>query len=257
MPARLARGRPSATPAAARPAARDPTALPAYEAPAAALNARALQTLEGLAARHAAEALRKRQKDAAAQLAEVAQDVHERLFNRRREAASAAKRAAVAARARDPAASSQPTDGGHADGAEGDGESARIGADVEALAQKVDEITGDLEESVRRVIDEQARTEAAEKALREASVNTVRAGGRVDAAAMATQSTLGASQFRSATDPDDEDEDLDENDDDGEDGSRRRCGENGENASTSFNDVLKAKAEKHDQEWNELSMRAR
>ena len=255
MPSRLSRGRPSATPSS-RPAPRDPTALPPYEPPAAPLNPRALQTLEGLADRHKADALKKRQRDAATQLSEVAQDVHERLFNRRRDADKAAKRAA-AARSRELGASSQRTDASN-NGEDGDpDESAQIGADVEILGQKVDEVTSKLEETVRRVVDEQAQTEAAEKALRDASVNIVRAGGRVDAAATATQSTLGASQFRRAADPDDEDEDEDDEDEDGEAGPGRRRGRDGEQTGISINDVVKAKAEKHDQEWNGLSMRAR
>ena len=108
----------------------------------------------------------------------------------------------------------------------------RIAA-VEALAEKTREMSVALEAKMREAIDAQARWKVQQDALKEVSGNV--AGGVV-VRIPATQSTLGASQFRTRADGE-------ENEDEGE--------------AVGVSSLVGKKIREHDQRYPQLSMAER
>ena len=77
--------------------------------------------------------------------------------------------------------------------------------------QQTDDLTGELESGVRKIIDAKLEVEGFEKALKELATNVANNRGAI----APTQSTLGASQFRSnrrtrGGDADDEDSEFED-----------------------------------------------
>ena len=227
MPPRDSRAPTAGTPQPGRSS----TALPPYEAPSAPLNLKALQALRTVVDKNDGEALKKYQNDAAVLLSDMAGDMHEHHTQRREEAAKAARRAA---RSREQNASQQtePEEQNSQEDTE-----ARD-ADVNAFGNKVNDLTKQMEESLRRMIDEQVYLQASTKALKEVSAITIQSQGRVNVAP--TTQAQG-------------------NDDseDGEDEEGQNPPTNDENRGIAVNSLLKESIEKQESEWNKLSLRAR
>jgi hypothetical protein len=123
-----------------------------------------------------------------------------------------------------------------------------IAGEEEALVlkQKVNEMTRRLEEKTRLVIDMQTMVEAGETQRKEVSRTVTAGNGRVEI--LATQSTLGASQFRSRRNRVGGEEDADEDEEEDEDG------EHSQQAGTGIVKALKRKADEHEATYKALSM---
>ena len=114
---------------------------------------------------------------------------------------------------------------------------------LDALSERVNALNSALERKVREVIDAQSVQQIRQDALKEISINVTRSNGRsrIDA----TQSTLGASQFRSRPDGDvDEDED-------------NTAGGNAPDAGPGIPSLLKRKLDEGDQQYSQLSLAQR
>ncbi|KAL8870588.1 MAG: hypothetical protein Q9174_003401, partial [Haloplaca sp. 1 TL-2023] len=171
-----------------------PTALPPYEPLAHPLNPAAQHALHNLPTTHSMAGLKERLQRAAHHLAEVTGDLNDQHTSRKAEFEKSKARRAAKAREFE---SSQNTQ---------DDEEAE--ERFQGSENSVKEMTKRLDEGTRKVIDIQARVEGSETALRELDQNVSQ--GRT-----ATQSTLGASQYRqpsnrrranNADDSDDDDE---------------------------------------------------
>lgn len=167
------------------------TSLPPYEPLANPLVHDAQRALNELPRTHRLDGLKKHLLQATHSLTTVAGDVNDRYY-KKLEAHRKHK-----ARRQDR----------HEEGDDEAGE--RV---LEEMRVIVDEMTGSLEESVRKIIDAKAAVEGTEVALKDLSANISNGGGAV----MPTQSTLGASQFtqkKRRRDPDSDGEDSDDQDD--------------------------------------------
>ena len=123
------------------------------------------------------------------------------------------------------------------------------------LERKVDEFTGKIEKGVRDNIDSQAKVEMGQKMLGDVSDGVVRNGGKAiegggaGPGAANTQSTLGASQFRSRREVNGDDED------DEEGTGNREAEEN--DPGIGIPTLLTKKGEQSEAEYEALSMRTR
>ncbi|KAL8733765.1 MAG: hypothetical protein Q9166_001959 [cf. Caloplaca sp. 2 TL-2023] len=177
-----------------------PTDLPPYQPLIHPLDPTAQHALHNLPTTHFLNDLKRRLQTAANHLTEITGDLNDQYQNRKAEFDK--HRARKAARAKE-FESSQPTE-------EDDQGEQRM----EDAWNNVEEWTSKMEEGTRKVIDIQARVESTETALKELDAN-------VRPARTATQSTLGASQYRSRTQrsrrqqhsDDDEEDDEDRADD--------------------------------------------
>ncbi|KAL8715704.1 MAG: hypothetical protein Q9220_000371 [cf. Caloplaca sp. 1 TL-2023] len=154
-------------------------AFPAYQPLAHPLNPTAQHTLQNLSTAHAFNDLKRRLHTAANHLTEITGDLNDQYQIKRTD--HDRQKARRAARAKEFEISSQGTGNG-----DDDEESERR---IDDAWKDVDAWTTKMDEGVRRVIDVQARLEGAETAFKDLNSNV--AQGRT-----ATQSTLGASQFR-------------------------------------------------------------
>ncbi|KAL8786002.1 MAG: hypothetical protein Q9195_008413 [Heterodermia aff. obscurata] len=159
--ASTSRSRPSAT------TSRGPTALPPHQPLSNPLNPQAINALQTFARTYPLTPVTKRHDVAVSALSNIAADINERYgirsLNHHRSTARRAERGVA-------------EDEAHA-------------AKIEKMGQDTEALTAKMEEALRAVIDRKAHTQSVETALRELATNP---GGRP----AATQSTLGASQFR-------------------------------------------------------------
>lgn len=182
-----ARSRPSATSNRQRAG---PTPLPTYQPPQHPLNENAIRAIQDLPRNHKLDSLKIRLNAANNHLAGAAVDINDRLV------------AQLALHERSRARREKQ-------GSQEDNEEEERAMDEKR--QHTDELTGRLESGVRRIIDAKFEVESVEKALREFEANVANNRGAV----APTQSTLGASQFRSnrrrqGGNAGDEDSDLEE-----------------------------------------------
>lgn len=159
-----ARSRPS------NPSGRGPTPLPPYQPPQHPLNESAQRALQNLPRDHKLDSLKNKLRAANSHLTYAAADVNERLQMKNVQYEKHKKRL-------------------EKQGSQEDDEQATIIVDER---QKADEMTGRLEENVRKIIDSGVEVENVERALRELQENVTEGRGRF----LPTQSTLGASQLR-------------------------------------------------------------
>ncbi|KAL8737250.1 MAG: hypothetical protein Q9181_001869 [Wetmoreana brouardii] len=171
--ASAARPRPSASSARQPPR---PTTLPPYQPLTHTLNPTAQHLLHSLPTTHSLNDLKRRLQTAVTHLTDVTGDLNDQ--HQARKAEYDKQKARKAARARDFE---------NSQGADGDEDGDRR---MEEASRDVDDWTSKMGKGTRRVIDVQARVESVETALKELDANVSQ--GRT-----ATQSTLGASQFRS------------------------------------------------------------
>lgn len=173
--------------------------LPTYQPPQHPLNENAIRAIQDLHRNHKLDSLKARLNAANNHLAGAAVDINDRLV------------AQIAlhekSRARREKQGSE----------EDNGEDERV---MDEKRQQTDELTGRLEAGVRKIIDAKFEVEGVEKALKELESNVANNRGVI----APTQSTLGASQFRSnrrrrGGDANDEDSEF-------EDGTQS-AGENG------------------------------
>jgi len=150
---------------------RGPTTLPPYQPPTAPLNPTALLALQSLPQSHPVTSLSKRQTTAYTHLCDLAGEINDRYQTR---AANAGKR-------RERRAAQGLSDDEDAE------------QKIKRMKDVTETMTTKMEAAVRRVVDERARVEAMETALQELDTNLRDGSGRL----APTQSTLGASQFRS------------------------------------------------------------
>ena len=200
-----------------------PTPLPRYQPPSNPLSADAQRALRELPRTHRLDGLKKHLSQATSHLTDVAGDVNDR-YQKKLEAQQK-RNARKQGNGEAPAGEHQ------------DGDSA-----LEKLRSTVDGMTGNLEASVRKMIDSKAAVEAIEAALQDLSENVANGSGAV----VPTQSTLGASQFRQR---------------------RRRRGSGSENEQSDSEEqgkgssqphplgVLKRKMTQHHVDYEKLSMR--
>ncbi len=149
------------------------SALPPYEPLSNPLTPAAQRALEALQQTHKFDRLKRHLDVANNSLTEMAGEVNDRYFQkadyvRRRKARRLQQ------------------------GIEDDADEEDKARELERMEQQVHDLTAKMEEGVRRVIDAKAAVEGVEKALVEVSTNIAQGNGAV----AATQSTLGASQFR-------------------------------------------------------------
>lgn len=166
-----------------------PTPLPPYQPPTNPLNPDAQRALNEIPRTHRLDGLKKHLQQATHSLTTVAGDVNDRYYKK------------LEALRKHKARRQERNE-------EDDEASERV---LEEMRVTVDEMTGSLEESVRKMIDAKAAVEGIELALRDISANVASGGGAV----VPTQSTLGASQFRQSKrqrDPDSDGEDSDDQD---------------------------------------------
>ena len=164
----LGRGRPSATPN--RPS-RGPATLPPYETPLHALNQNAQHALQDLRRNHKLEALKGKVKGANGHLTQAAADINDRLLYNVQYHEKGKKRREIV---NSPSSS-------HVDD-----------EFLERMKQDTNELTAALDQKARDVIDAGVEIQGVEKALRELDANVTANRGLL----APTQSTLGASQFR-------------------------------------------------------------
>lgn len=114
---------------------------------------------------------------------------------------------------------------------------------VDALSGKVNALNSALERKTREVIDAQSIQQTRQDALKEISINATRSNGRstIDA----TQSTLGASQFRSI-----QNQDLNEDEDSTAEGITPDAG-------PGIPTLLKQKLDEANQNYSQLSLAQR
>ncbi|KAI4197500.1 MAG: hypothetical protein LQ350_005877 [Teloschistes chrysophthalmus] len=160
----------------ARPSSH-PAHLPVYEPLTHTLNPAAQQALHNLPTTHSLNDLKRRLQTAVAHLTEITGDLNDQ--HQARKADYDKLKARKAARAREV----EGSQGASNEDEEGDRRMEETSKDIEDRTAKMDEGT-------RRIIDVQARVEGAKTALNELDTNTIQN-------TTATQSTLGASQYRS------------------------------------------------------------
>ena len=163
-----ARSRPSAT---ASRQSNGPTPLPAYQPALHPLNESGQRALQSLHREHNLESLKRKLQIANNHLTTAAADVNDRLHTQENNYGKYKKRL-------------------EKEGSQADDQQDELIAEAR---QKADEMTGRLEEGVRKIIDSDAEVEGVERALKELQDNVSTGRGRI----VPTQSTLGASQFRS------------------------------------------------------------
>lgn len=178
-----ARSRPSGTSNRQRTG---PTPLPTYQPPQHPLNENAIRAIQDLHRNHKLDSLKTRLNAAHNHLAGAAVDINDRLV--------AATALHDRSRARREKHGSQ----------EDNEEEEKV---MHEKRQQTDELTGRLEAGVRKIIDSKFEVNGFEKALKELETNVANNRGAI----APTQSTLGASQFRSnrrrhGGDEDDEDD---------------------------------------------------
>lgn len=208
---------------------RGPTPLPPYEPPSHPLTPAAQRALQALPRTHKLDRLKRHLDVSNNSLTEMAGEVNDRYwqradYHRRRKARRAQQ--------------------GIDDGVEEEGRDRTL----EQMRETVDGMTEKMEEGVRRMIDAKAAVDGVENALVEVAGNVARGNGAV----AATQSTLGASQFRQ--------------------GRRRRGGGHNDDEGSEFEDepsqedgqenvgptqVLQKKLEDHRMRYNTLPLRNR
>lgn len=182
----LGRGRRSGTTVTS---SNGPTPLPPYQPPTNPLNPDAQRALNEIPRTHRLDGLKKHLQQATHSLTTVAGDVNDRYYKK------------LEAHRKHKARRQERNE-------EDDEASERV---LEEMRVTVDEMTGSLEESVRKMIDAKAAVEGIEVALRDISANVASGGGAV----VPTQSTLGASQFRQSKRQRDPDADGEDSDDQG------------------------------------------
>ena len=162
--------------------------LPTYQPPQHPLNENAIRAIQDLPRNHRLDSLKLRLNAANNHLAGAAVDINDRFV------------AHVAlhdkSRARRERQGSQQTNE----------EEERA---MDEKRQRTDELTGRLECGVRRIVDAKFEVEGVEKALRELETNVANNRGAI----APTQSTLGASQFRTNKRRRGADEDSEDSDD--------------------------------------------
>ena len=183
-----ARSRPSGTSNRQRTG---PTPLPTYQPPQHPLNENAIRAIQDLPRNHRLDSLKNRLNVANNHLAGAAVDINDRL--------SSQITLYEKSRARREKQGSQE---------EEDEEEERA---MDEKREQTDELTARLETGVRKIIDAKVQVQGVEKALKELESNVANNRGAI----APTQSTLGASQFRSnrrrrGGDADDEDDEFDD-----------------------------------------------
>ena len=179
---------------------REGPTLPTYQPPQHPLNENAIRAIQDLPRNHRLDSLKLRLNAANNHLAGAAVDINDRFV------------AHVALHEKSRARREKQ-------GSQQDNEEEERAMDEKR--QRTDELTGRLECGVRRIVDAKFEVEGVEKALRELETNVANNRGAI----APTQSTLGASQFRSnkrrrGADANSEDSDLeDESEGAGENGS--------------------------------------
>lgn len=163
-----------------------PTLLPTYQPPQHPLNENAIRAIQDLHRNHKLDSLKLRLNAANNHLSGAAVDINDRLV--------AATALHEKSRARREKHGSQ----------EDNEEEEKV---MDGKRRQTDELTGRLESGVRKIIDSKFQVNGFEKALKELETNVANNRGAI----APTQSTLGASQFRSnrprpGGDEDDEDE---------------------------------------------------
>lgn len=193
-----ARSRPSAT--ASRQSRGGPTPLPAYQAPRHALNESAQRALQNLHRDHKLDSLKHRLKAANNHLTSAAADVNDRFQIQNANYTKDRKRLEK----------------------QGTQESEELDTTIAGARQDTDAMTGELEESVRKIIDAGAEVEGVEDALRELQENVTDGRGRI----VPTQSTLGANQSRPNNGRRRQGAGSDDEESEGDDGATQPIGEN-------------------------------
>ena len=153
--------------------ARGPVTLPDYEPPSYPLNRNAQHELHTLPQTHKLNSLNEKLRAAHNHLTDAAAEINDRLHER-------VVRHEKAKRKRDTAGSQESNDN--------DDEA------VNNLRQATEDITSKLDEKVRDIIDAKTEVASVTRALQELEANVVNNEGAV----APTQSTIGASQFRSS-----------------------------------------------------------
>ena len=199
----------------------DPRPLPAYEKPAAPLNAKSLHALQSLSTKNDPAKLKQHLKYANEKLSETVDNINDMVT--RQKAVLNRRHAKLAEQGRGS-----------------DDHDLEQAEQLEALSRRVESMSADIEAKVRSTIDSQARLVASEKALTEVSSNVVSNQGRTIAAA--SQGERGPGQLKSRR-AGDQDEDEDE--------------EEEEVVDLCVPTLLKIKAEGHEREYGALSMKAR
>ena len=166
--ASLGHPRPSVT---ASRQSRVPIALPPYEVPTNPLNQKAQNALHDLPRDHSLGSLKARMKAANAHLSHAAADINDRLQAK-------VEREEKGKRRREALSSPGSTDPGD--------------EALEQMRQETEEMTVNLDQKIRDVIDSRAKIDGVEKILKELDSNVAANRGNL----APTQSTLGASQFR-------------------------------------------------------------
>ncbi|KAL8692979.1 MAG: hypothetical protein Q9218_002096 [Villophora microphyllina] len=169
---------------------------PAYEPLTHTLNPAAQHALHNLPTTHSLNDLKRRLQIAVSHLTEITGDLNDQYQARKAENDKAKARRAARAREMEGSQAADDEDG------EGDWR-------MEEISKDVDDRTKKMDEGTRRVIDVQARVDGAETALKELDANAVQT-------AAATQSTLGASQYRLRSQHQRRQRDADYNDDNGD-----------------------------------------
>ncbi|KAL8989721.1 MAG: hypothetical protein Q9169_008297 [Polycauliona sp. 2 TL-2023] len=169
--------RPSA--ASARQTSRPATALPTYQPLAHPLNSNAQFALHNLPTTHPLNDLKQRLNIATSHLNDVTGDLNDQYHAKK--TSFEKEKSQKAARARELESSQ---------GGEDDDD--RANTRMDDAWKEVENFTGRMEARTRQVIDLQARVENTETVLKELNAN-------VSNSRTSTQSTLGASQFRSQT----------------------------------------------------------
>ena len=146
--------------------------LPTYQPPQHPLNENAIRAIQDLHRNHRLDSLKTRLNGATNHLAGAAVDVNDRLVAR-----TALHEKSRARREKQ--------------GSQEDNEEEERAMDEKR--RQTDELTGRLDSGVRKIIDSKFEVHAVEKALKELETNVANNRGVI----APTQSTLGASQFRS------------------------------------------------------------
>jgi hypothetical protein len=188
---------------------RSSTALPTYQSPLAPLNDGGKRALARVCVQNGPTAREEFHK-AAEMLSETAGEVIDCLYNAQKRRKKNLQK--------------------------GDEDAYPTAEDVEQLKTRVEELTRNLEAGVRKAIDAQAGLAGREQALKDICAN-------VERGAASTQSTLGASQWRSSRRA-------------GADGDTEG-GENSEDGPIGILTTLKKKTQESDESYGKLSMRLR
>ena len=141
------------------------------------------------------------------------------------------------------------------DGADEDGGAGGQETASSALSKRVDGLTSEIEEQVRGLIDLEARIEARDKAMRDLIV-IAEQGGANSGSRRATQSTLGASQFRNASNEEAGSGEGGTDEGDGE-ADRAGSGEGNTDSVPAFPELMSKKMEGWGQDYGSRTMRER